>query len=111
MILNITDVLTTEGKTEQREITFTPPVLQYGKDQYVIDKKSPVFLTVVNTGKGRAQITGNMEVSVLFACDRCLKEVSYPFSLEFSTAVTAPEFGAAVSEDEESLTGYEFESA
>lgn len=49
MILNITDVLTTEGKTEQREITFTPPVLQYGKDQYVIDKKSPVFLTVVNT--------------------------------------------------------------
>ena len=109
MILNITDVLTTEGKTEQREITFTPPVLQYGKDQYVIDKKYPVFLTVVNTGKGRAQITGNMEVSVLFACDRCLKEVSYPFSLEFSTAVTAPEFGAAVSEEEESLTGYEFD--
>ena len=29
MILNITDILMTEGRTEQREVLFSPDVLQY----------------------------------------------------------------------------------
>lgn len=111
MILNITDVLTAEGRTENREAEFTPSVLEYGQDSYPVSGKSPVSLTITNTGKGRAQITGNMELTVLFCCDRCLKDVPYTFLLEFSSGVIAPELGAAVSEEEmdTELIGYQFD--
>lgn len=111
MILNVTDVLTAEGRTENRQLTFTPSVLEYGKEQYSVIGKSPVSLTITNTGKGRAQVTGNMELTVLLGCDRCLKDVPYTFSLKFSSTVVAPALGAAVSEEEEDtcFTGYQFD--
>lgn len=108
MILNVSDVLAAEGRTERKQIEFSPSVLEYGKQQYLITEKSPVRLTVSNAGKGKAEITGEAELTVLFCCDRCLKEVPYTFSLEFSSRIVSPELGAAVSEEEaDSLTGYQ----
>ena len=111
MILNVTDVLTAEGKTETKQIDFEPSVLEYGGNQYPITEKSPVTLTITNIGKGRAQVSGEMELSVMLSCDRCLKEVPYAFSLEFSSEVLAPELGAAVSEEDADtcLIGYQFD--
>lgn len=108
MILNLTEVLTAEGKTESRQVEFTASVLEYGGQHYVITEKSPVSLTITNEGKGRARLTGEMKLTVLLCCDRCLKDVPYSFSLEFSCRVISPELEAAVSEDEEEcLTGYQ----
>ncbi len=111
MILNLTDVLTAEGRTESRQAEFTASVLEYGHDRYPVTRKSPVSFLITNTGKGRAQIAGEMELTVLLRCDRCLKDVPYTFSLKFSNGVTAPEFGAAVSEEEAdtSLIGHQFD--
>lgn len=111
MILNITDVLTAEGKTEEKQIAFTPLVLEYGKKQYPILEKSPVLLTITNIGKARAQILGKVELSAALCCDRCLKKVPYRFSLEFSSEVAAPELGAAVSEEDADtcLIGFQFD--
>ena len=100
MILNLTEVLTAEGRTETKQVDFTPSVLEYGGQHYTITEKSPVTLTIANQGKGRAWLTGEMKLTALLSCDRCLKDVSYPFSLEFSCRVISPELEAAVSEDE-----------
>ena len=111
MILNITDVLTAEGKTETRQIDLEMSVLEYNGSQYPITEKRPVVLTITNIGKGRAQVSGKAEISVVLGCDRCLKEVPYTFSLEFSSEVLAPELGAAVSEEDADtcLIGYQFD--
>ena len=108
MILNLTEVLTAEGRTETKQVDFTPSVLEYGGQHYTITEKSPVTLTIANQGKGRAWLTGEMKLTALLSCDRCLKDVSYPCSLEFSCRVISPELEAAVSEDEdECLRGYQ----
>lgn len=110
MILNITDVLTTEGKRIHKQLSYTPDVLTYGGDTYMIKEKTPVSLTLTNIEKGKAAVEGNISLAVLLCCDRCLKEVPYTFSLEFSRKVVVPELGAAVSEEEEDcLTGYQFD--
>ena len=111
MILNVTNGLTVEGWTEKEEIIFEPDSLQYGDVQYSITEKKPVILTVTNLSKGRAQLTGNTELTVALFCDRCLKEVPYQFSLEFSSEVLAPELGAAVSEEDADtcLIGYQLD--
>lgn len=112
MILNITDVLTAEGRREDREAAFSPSVLEYGEGNYPIVGRTPVSLTIVNREKGRADVSGKMELTVLLHCDRCLKDVIHPFSLEFSVSVIAPELGAAVSEEEADtcLIGYQFDT-
>ncbi len=109
MIWNITDVLSMEGRTETHRTEYEPDTIRYGGSDYPVTEKSPVSLTAVNTGKGRAQITGKINLTLLLACDRCLCDVSYPFSLEFSAAAAAPECEAAASEDEadQCLIGYQ----
>lgn len=110
MILNITDVLTAEGKTECLSVAFTPSSLQYGSHSFTITEKSPVSLTITNIGKGRAQVTGRMELTLLLCCDRRLKDVPYTLVPEFSDTVSSPEFGAAVPEDaDEGMTGFEID--
>lgn len=112
MILNLTDVLTVQGRTLSQTAGFTPSCLEYGKSRYPIIRKSPVSLVMTNRGKGRAQVSGKTELTVLLCCDRCLKDVPYTFSLEFSVPVVAPELGAAVSEEEADtcLIGYQFDT-
>lgn len=112
MILNVTDVLMEEGKTETKQIEFSPDFLEYNGSRYPITEKSPLMLTLTNNGKGRAYLSGEMTLTAVLCCDRCLKEVPYTFSLEFSSEVLSPELGAAVSQEDADtyLTGYQFEA-
>jgi len=107
MILNVTDVLTAEGRTESRQAELGISTVRYGEEQYAVTEKSPVSMTVSNVGKGRAQVRGSVNLTVLLRCDRCLKEVPYTFSLEFSSTVISPELEETVSEEEESIVGYQ----
>lgn len=107
MILNVTDVLTAEGKTETRTEQSDISVVKYDFRQYPVIEKSPVLFTVSNTGKGKVQVTGTIELTVLLYCDRCLKETPYSFSLKFSDTIISPDLEAAVSEEEECIVGYQ----
>ena len=107
MILNVTDVLTAEGKTETRTEQSDISVVKYDSRQYPVIEKAPVLFTVSNTGKGKVQVTGTIELTVLLYCDRCLKETPYSFSLKFSDTIISPDLEAAVSEEEECIVGYQ----
>jgi len=111
MRLNLTDVLASEGRTENRQALFSPTVLEYGKEQYPIVDKTPVQLTIANVGKGKARIDGRVTLTVMLCCDRCLGDVPYVFSLEISRTAVAPGLEAAVSEREAdtSLVGYQLD--
>lgn len=111
MILNLTDVLTTEGKRISQEAEYTPDTLTYGGETYAVTEKTPVSLVLTNIGKGKANVEGTMRLTVLLGCDRCLQDVPYTFSLRFSNTVYVPEMKAAVSEEEAdmSLFGYQID--
>lgn len=111
MILNLTDVLTTEGMHISQEAEYTPDALAYGGKTYAVKEKTPVSLVLTNNGKGQAKVEGAMQLILILSCDRCLQDVPYTFSLQFSSMVYVPEMKAAVSEEEAdmSLSGYQID--
>lgn len=111
MILNLTDVLTTEGRRISQEAEYTPDTLSYNGGRYTVTEKTPVSLVLTNIGKGKANVEGTMRLTVLLSCDRCLQDVPYPFFLQFSNTVYTPEMKAAVSEEEADmcLFGYQID--
>lgn len=91
MMLNITDVLTTEGKVEEKQIDLELTKFRYqGKDYEILEKK-PLCLKLENTGNGKAEITGETSLTFRLFCDRCLEEVSHTFEIAFTQEVTDEE--------------------
>ena len=98
MLVNLSDVLTTEGKNETREISLEMATFSNGTDTYRIKEKTPMRFTFTNVGEGKAQIKGGGSLVFEAVCDRCLTEVDLPMELVFDRIVLSPE---AFAEDDE----------
>ena len=97
MLVNLSDVLTSEGRHMNLEVPLEMTVFDGGAGCYEISNKSNVILNITNIEAGKAEIKGNVRVVFRTACDRCLTEVPTFLELEFERVVTSPEFA---SEDE-----------
>ncbi len=91
MLINLTDVLTSEGKTEEQQVPIEMTDFSNGLEKYLILEKSLVDLKFSNIKKGKAQIDGKAKVVLKMSCDRCLKEVGEVIPLNFSRTVLAPD--------------------
>ncbi len=91
MLINLTDVLTSEGtvKEMQAEIEFTQISCRMG--DFSVIEKSPVFLTLKNLGMNKALVEGRTELLLAMDCDRCLKSVPQKIILQFTRKVAAPD--------------------
>ena len=98
MFVNLTDVLTKEGKavTMQTESELTEVTV--GDTVFSISDKMPVNLTFTNIGKGKARITGDAKMTFAMSCDRCLKPVDKTLELRFDREVYAPDMIDSVPE-------------
>lgn len=85
--MNLTEVILNEGKVIQRqeEITFKEFKFPFGS--YVIEKASPLFLTVENRGKKVLELTGKISFEVIIPCARCLEDVRTSLEVEFDKEV------------------------
>lgn len=113
MLVNLSDVLTVEGKTETAELTLQMQSFSNGTDTYPVKEMSPVSFTFTNVGKGKARIQGGCRFLFAAACDRCLADVELPLALSFDRTVLSPD---AVAEDEDAqdddqtfMDGYELD--
>ncbi len=110
MLLNLTDVLTSEGKsrTEDAEIALT--VFESRMGSFPITEKTPLRLELENAGAGRARLKGHAVITQRMNCDRCLKETPVTIVLDFEREVYSPEItDAAVSDDTDGgvMEGYQ----
>ena len=71
MLINLSDVLTTEGMQISREVMLEMPCFSQGAQSYEILSKSPVTFVFTNTGEGKARLEGKVSLKVQGACDRC----------------------------------------
>ena len=92
MLVNLTDIFTSENKTETYEIPYEHESISIQNMQIQIAKKTPLSLIVKNNGIGKAVLQGNMSLELILLCDRCLKEVNKSFDLSFSYEVVSPEY-------------------
>ena len=84
MQIHLSDIADSEGKKIQitSELEFEKISFQLG--EFPILQKSPVELTIINTGDRVLELEGQGNVTVGIPCDRCLEEVSVeiPYSIE-----------------------------
>lgn len=91
MLLNLTDVLTSEGRTRSEEIAIEMAAFESRMGRFLFAEKTPLHLTLCNAGAEKAEISGCAEVTQLMCCDRCLKEVPVRIALDFVRQVSAAE--------------------
>lgn len=99
MLVNLTDVLTSEGKTVKLQIDLEVQEITGVFETYRIVRKEPVTFTFSNIGAGKALVEGNISLVLMMSCDRCLQEVEQTFDLSFSRKVLAP--NGEIEEDSE----------
>jgi len=98
MLVNLSDVLTSEGKVVETTIPLEMTSFNSRLGVFLITKKNPATFTFTNIGVNKAKVEGSVELTFESRCDRCLIEVPVLLKLNFERIVTSPD---AVTEDEE----------
>lgn len=93
MLVNLSDVLTSEGRREKREIPLEMTVLVFenGQGSFRITEKEPVSFLFTNVEAGKARIEGSVTLTFQVACDRCLTEMPMTMTIDFEHYVVSPE--------------------
>lgn len=108
MVVNLTDVFTNEGRVQELTVSYEPDIFTSQLGSFQIKDKKPVALKLSNIGQSKALVEGHAELTFVFACDRCLRDVDYTFDLSFSFEVVSPDYtGVDIDEDAlEFMEGY-----
>ncbi len=109
MLINLSDVLTSEGRQVTREVPLEMTGFENGQERFEITGKSPVFFTFSNVGKGRARVSGRAELTFRTCCDRCLAEVPTVLALDFNRLVTEPGVEDEEADDLGFMDGYQLD--
>lgn len=91
MLLNLTDVLTSEGTVRSEDILIEMTAFESRMGKFTILDKTPLHLTITNKGMGKAEVIGHAEITELMFCDRCLQEVPVMIPLHFIRMVLSPD--------------------
>ena len=75
MLLNLTDILSNEGKTEEISVVYESGFFRSDQGQFKVLQNGPVILTLSNQGKGEMSVTGKGSLQFRTRCDRCLGPV------------------------------------
>lgn len=84
MQIHLSDITFSEGKTIQEIVKLEMDRIVFQLGEFPVLEKSPVELTVTNTGDKVLEIRGEGTVTVGIPCDRCLEEVAVeiPYHIE-----------------------------
>lgn len=109
MLINLTDVLTSEDKVVEKQAETEITVLHCRMGDFIIKDKTPLFLTLSNLGMNKAAVKGRMELTLAMNCDRCLKPVLQKMVLDFTRQVLGPdEYEGDTKDDNQNfMNGYQ----
>ena len=82
MLLNLSDVLSRDEKVVSIEAEVELNSLQSRLGSFPLVDKTPLSLTVRNTGNKVLEITGTMELGAMIPCSRCLEDVKTMIHLD-----------------------------
>lgn len=111
MLINLTDVFTSEGKVRRESFTYERTDVEYWGERYPILRKSSAEIVFRNIGEGKVVLTGTMKLVLEIPCDRCLEPVQEALDLSFERELLSPEAEEQSEDaDEQSfMVGYEFD--
>jgi uncharacterized protein len=104
MLVNLSDVLTSQGKVLQQNVPFEPDRFKSTLGSFRITEKSDINFTASNIGTDKARIEGKVQFTFDTRCDRCLTEVPTELDISFERVVVSPD--AEIDEDDEESRQY-----
>jgi uncharacterized protein len=114
MLVNLSDVLTSEGRVITREIPLEMDSFANGMGTYSIIEKSPVTFTFSNIGVDKARVEGRCRIVFAAVCDRCLAEVPVTLELSIDRTAVSPEREAddedTDADDRNFMDGYQLDT-
>ncbi len=108
MLVNLIDVFTKDGCVRELEVPYEAERFSCTLGTFSIQEKSPVPLKLSHLGQSKALAEGSVKLTLVLACDRCLKDVEYPFDFSFRLKLVSPDYAGADRDDYEFgfLEGY-----
>lgn len=111
MLVNLSDVLTSEGRVERTTIPLEITSFQSRLGEFPVTDKTPAVFTFTNIGVNKAKVEGSVKLTFMTQCDRCLTEVPTTLELSFDKIVTSPDVTTEDEEDDshEFMEGYQLD--
>ena len=112
MLINLTDVFTSEGKDRRESLIYEPDIFSYMGNDYKILDKSPADMIFSNVGTGKVLIKGSIKLVLEVPCDRCLQMIEQPLDVKFEQEVFSPEADQQMYDQDEQdfMLGYELDT-
>ena len=110
MLVNLTDIFSSEQKTVMKDVVYEPDTVTVYGVSYDILSKEPVALTLKNTGKGKVMVSAKTSFEFELGCDRCLKPVKHTMEIDTQQEVISPDYAEEIDEDAEQtvfMEGYQ----
>ncbi|MCM1252366.1 MAG: DUF177 domain-containing protein [Clostridium sp.] len=101
MFINLTDVLTSDDKELTMQVKAELTKVTVGREAFQILDMTPICFVFTNTGKNRAEVVGETEITFAMKCDRCLKPVQEKLKLHINRQVYAPDVERTESDKED----------
>lgn len=87
MLIDLSEILSLEGKTQVHEAPVSMDSFQSKLGSFPVMKKEPISLTITNTGKKVLKIEAKGSITVSIPCDKCLKDVPTEFDIDFEQEI------------------------
>ena len=78
MLVNVTDVFTSEGKVLTQEFAWETAEITHDGSSYPVKSSSKLLLKLTNTAQGEALVEAKLQFVAGIPCDRCLEEAEFP---------------------------------
>jgi uncharacterized protein len=109
MLVNLSDVLTTQGKVIQKDVPYGPDRFDCISGSFRIAEKSDIQFTASNIGADKAKIEGKFQFTFDTQCDRCLTDVPTRLSVSFDRIIVSPDTETEDEESRQYMDGYELD--
>lgn len=93
MLINLTDVLSCDGKVAKRTVETELTSFDSASGCFPLTVDEPLALTLTNLGEKKLRIEGSMKVTATIPCDRCLTDVQTPIAFDLDTEIDMSESG------------------
>ena len=91
MLIHLSEVSTSVGKTSQLNIPYSKNVFSSRLGEFPIVEKGDAIFVFTCLEKGKVKIDGSFSMKAVAPCDRCLCDVSVPVSVSFSVEIDTAE--------------------
>lgn len=87
MLIDLSEILSNEGMIRDIDVTSDLKEFTFNGNVYEVDAVKDFVLHARNTGKKKAEISGECKVTLKLQCDRCLDEVKMDFNVQIDEVI------------------------